>query len=213
VVNTPDYEAQARWLAWADARAAEGEEVKNLINHDYLRATTIFPGSRFAGRLCFNRDKAFQTGEGRINLGARTYVFPLPASASAPTPHSAPELPSVGTLSAANVDPAPTSSSDPQQSSSSTKAGVLGVSGANWINQGITGVEILDIAPNSAAQAAGLHVGYVITDVNGRKLQSTEDLADVLRQNGPGSEISIDYLFRSNLGWMPGASTVVLRNR
>ena len=51
VVNTPDYEAQARWLAWADARAARGEAVKGVIGHEYLRATTLFPGSKVRGQI------------------------------------------------------------------------------------------------------------------------------------------------------------------
>jgi hypothetical protein len=214
VVNTPDYEAQARWLAWADARAAQGEAVKNLIGHDYLRATTIFQGSRFAGKLCFTRDKAFATGAARITLGTRNYIFPLPPSASAKAPTAAPQLPAVGALSIApsNTDAAPASDTQPQ-TNSAPKAGVLGVAGANWTDRGFSGVEITDIAPDSAAETAGLHVGYVITDLNGKHIHSTDDLAAALSENGPGAQITIGYLVRTNLGWMPGSAPTVLTNK
>src|ERR1035437_5077145 len=78
-MHTPDYEAQAQWLAHADALAARGQAVAGVIGHDYLRATTLFPGSRFAGKLCFSRDKSFGSGTALITFGARTYQFPLPA--------------------------------------------------------------------------------------------------------------------------------------
>jgi PDZ domain len=89
-------------------------------------------------------------------------------------------------------------------------AGVLGVSGANWNEGGMGGVEILEVAPQSAAQISGLRKGNVITTVNGRKISSTQDLAAVLAQNVPGSKIAVTYLFRSNLGWMPEETIVVL---
>jgi len=93
------------------------------------------------------------------------------------------------------------------------QAGVLGVSGANWTEGGFTGVEILDVAPDSAAETANLHVGCVITDIIGRHLRSTEDPAAVLAQNGPGSRMIVGYIVKTNLGWMPGESAVVLTNR
>jgi hypothetical protein len=210
--HTPDYEAQARWLAHADALAARGQAVAGVIGHDYLRATTLFPGSRFAGKLCFSRDKSFGSGTALITFGARIYQFPLPAPASTPTPSSAPELPTVGALTSASAknDPVEAETESP---TTTHKAGVLGVSGANWTEGGVNGVEILDVAPDSAADAAGLHTGYVITVIGGRHIRSTEDLAGVLAQNGPGSRITVDYLFKTNLGWMPNQKVVVLTNR
>jgi len=214
VVNTPDYEAQARWLAWADSRAARGEAVKGVIGHDYLRATTLFPGSRFAGKLCFTRDKALSSGTARITLGSRTYQFPLPPPASAPTPPSAPELPTVGALTSAPPPDGATASPEATPSPTATaRAGVLGVSGANWTEGGVSGVEILDVAPDSAAETAGLRTGYVITEINGRHVRSTEDLAGVLAQNGPGSRIAVAYIVKTGLGWMPSETSVVLTNR
>jgi S1-C subfamily serine protease len=72
------------------------------------------------------------------------------------------------------------------------------------------GVEILGVDPQSAAEISGLRKGNVITEVNGRKVSSTQDLAAVLAQNAPGSKIAVVYLFKSNLGWMPEETIVVL---
>jgi S1-C subfamily serine protease len=90
---------------------------------------------------------------------------------------------------------------------------MLGVSGANWTEGGVNGVEIMDVAPDSAAETARLRVGYVITDVNGRHIRSTEDLAGVLAQNGPSSRITVGYIVKTNLGWMPSEATAVLTNK
>lgn len=208
-VHTPDYEAQARWLARADALAARGQAVAGVTGHEYLRATTLFPGSRFAGKLCFNRDKSFGSGMARITFGARTYEFPLPAPASTPTPSSAPELPTVGALTSASAknDPA---EEEMESSTAPRKSGILGVSCANWTEGGVNGVKVLDVAPDSAAEAAGLRIGYIITVVGGRHIRSTDDLADVLAHNSPGTRITMSYLFRTNLGWMPSQAVVVL---
>lgn len=212
-VHTPDYESQARWLARADAVAARGQAVAGVIGHEYLRATTLFPGSRFAGKLCFSRAKSFGSGSAVIAFGERTYQFPLPAPPLTPTPSSAPELPTVGAVTSAPVQ---NNEPDEEQAESPTathKPGVLGVSGANWTEGGMTGVEVLDVAPDSAAQAGGLRVGCVITVVGGRHIHSTDDLAGFLAQSSPGSRILVSYLFRSNLGWMPTQAVVVLTNR
>jgi S1-C subfamily serine protease len=93
------------------------------------------------------------------------------------------------------------------------KAGVLGVSGANWSERGASGVEILDIALDSPAEIAGLHIHEVITDVNGRRIRSTQDLAAVLAQNEPGSKIVLGYIFKSNLGWMPKETMIILADK
>ncbi len=211
-VGTPDYEAQARWLARADVLAARGQAVAGVIGHEYLGTTTLFPGSRFAGKLCFSRDKSFGSGMARITFGARIHQFPLPAPASTSTPSSAPELPTVGALTSASEKN--NLAAEAMESQTPThRAGVLGVSGANWTQGGVNGVEVLDVAPDSAADAAGLRIGYVITVVGGRPIRSTRDLAAVLAQNGPGSRIIVGYLFKTNLGWMPSQTAVVLTNR
>jgi hypothetical protein len=212
-VHTPDYEAQARWLARADTLAARGQAVLGVIGHEYLRATTVFPGSRFAGKLCFSRDKSFGSGMALITFGSRIYQFPLPAPTSTPTPSYAPELPIVGSVtfaSATRDDPAQEEAENP---TATRRAGVLGVSGANWTQGGANGVEVLDVAPDSAAEAGGLRIGQVITVIGGRHIRSTEDLASVLSENGPGTRTTVSYLFKSNLGWMPSQTIVILTNR
>jgi S1-C subfamily serine protease len=72
------------------------------------------------------------------------------------------------------------------------------------------GVEILGVDPQSAAAVSGLQKGNVITEVNGRKVASTQDLAGVLVQNSPGSRIAVVYLYKTNLGWMAKETMVVL---
>jgi hypothetical protein len=101
----------------------------------------------------------------------------------------------------------------PVVAASATKAGVLGISGANWTEGGFSGVEILEVQQDSAAEIAGLHVHDVITDGNGRKIRSTADLAAVLAENGPGSKISLGYMFKSNLGWMPKDTLIILADK
>jgi hypothetical protein len=88
--------------------------------------------------------------------------------------------------------------------------GVLGVTGADWQEGGVKGVEIIDAADLSAGRIAGLRKGYVITDVNGVHVASTQDLAIILARLEPGSRISIGYLFKSNLGWMPSETVAIL---
>lgn len=222
-VNTPDYEAQARWLAWADQLAQKGQAIKDFHQREWLRANTLFPGSQYAGRLIFVRDKKLESGTIRVSLDSRDYDFPFPPPQSARPPTLAPQLPVIGnvTLSPASrsepesVKQAVTEnqqSAEPEHMNSTERAGVFGVSGANWEERGSTGVEILGVADNSAADIGGLRVGYVITDVNGRKIRSTRDLALFLSQNGPGSKVTVGYIFKSNLGWMPKETVVVLTN-
>ncbi|MGA9390766.1 MAG: PDZ domain-containing protein [Candidatus Sulfotelmatobacter sp.] len=202
-----DDEAEAEWLAKAAAVAERGQAVNSVLTHEYLRSTTVFPGSRFAGKLCFSRDKAFVSGVVRIALGARTYEFPLPAAVSAPTPSSAPELPALGGVSSAASNPG---SNGSVSDAAVATSGVLGISGANWMKDRVRGVEILEVAPDSAAEAADLRIGYVITAISGRNIHSTEDLASVLSQSSPGSTVLVEYLFPSNLGWLPSHAYVAL---
>jgi S1-C subfamily serine protease len=57
---------------------------------------------------------------------------------------------------------------------------------------------------------AGLHKGEVITEVNGNRIGSTEELASFLSQTSPGSRVSISYLYKSNIGWMPKSVVAIL---
>ena len=63
---------------------------------------------------------------------------------------------------------------------------VLGLSGTDWVENGATGVEILQVFDDSSAQLAGL------------------------TQLEPGTQVSIAYLYRSNLGWMPKETIAIL---
>ena len=132
------------------------------------------------------------------NVASTVPSSPLGPS-NAPTSHA----PSTPTTAASTTD----TNAAP---SAVETAGVLGVSGANWNEGGMGGVRILGVDPQSAAEVSGLKIGNVITEVNGRKVSSTQDLAAVLVQNGPGSRIDVVYLYKSNLGWMPQQTMVVL---
>lgn len=221
-INTPDYESQARWLAWADQLTQKGQSIKDFHQHDWLRATTLFPGSQYAGRLIFVRNKRLESGTVHVTLDSKEYEFPFPPPKTAGPPQTAPALPNLGSVTAAastnehkGADPANKSvvgEGSAQTEERSTKAGILGLSGANWEEGGVRGVEILGVAENSAAESGGLRSGNVITDMNGRKIHTTQELAAALSQNGPGSRITVGYMFKSNLGWMPKETVIVLTN-
>jgi hypothetical protein len=91
--------------------------------------------------------------------------------------------------------------------------GVLGISGANWMEDGFRGVQITEVDPQSPAEVAGLHPHDIITDIDGRRIQTTQDLASVLSQRQAGSRISLGYVFKSNLGWMPKTVLVILASK
>ncbi len=94
-----------------------------------------------------------------------------------------------------------------------TGGGVLGVAGVNWEQGDLSGIEVTQVSRDSSAELAGLHRGDVITDVNGKRLRSTQDLANLLAQLGPGSRISIGYLIKTQLAWLPKQATVILAKR
>jgi PDZ domain len=221
VVNTPDYEAQARWLAYADQKVQQGQALTDFHQRQWLRANTLFAGSEYAGRLIFVRDKTLASGYAKIAFDDKTYEFPFPPPKDARPPQSPPSLPSVGIVKTAHASSAPgeqAQTSDPaiqatEQSpvpSQPHPAGVLGISGANWQQADSMGVEIVGVAPDSAAQLAGLHRGNVIMKVNGRPIHSTQELAAALSENGPGARITIVYLVNTNLGWMPEETAAIL---
>ena len=87
---------------------------------------------------------------------------------------------------------------------------VLGLSGTDWVENGATGVEILQVFDDSSAQLAGLRKGNVITNVNGVHVRTNQQLTNILTQLEPGTQVSIAYLYRSNLGWMPKETIAIL---
>jgi len=94
-----------------------------------------------------------------------------------------------------------------------TSGGTLGVVGADWEQGEFRGIEIKDISENGSAALAGLHKGDVITELNGNRLRSPKDLDSVIGQIDPGSRVSIVYLVRTNLGWMPKETFAILAKR
>jgi hypothetical protein len=160
-------------------------------------------------------------GEG---LAAYVYDFGVQGARSTHTLHATDQRPATNfpglTADSGNdpVVPRPTTSpqtvtapaSAPAAVSTATHGGVLGVGGADWEQGDSRGVEIVEVADNSAAQLAGLRKGYVITDVNGTHIRSTQDLANVLAQTEPGTRVSIAYLSKSGLGWMPQETVAIL---
>jgi len=160
VVNTPDYEAQARWLALADQQVQKGQALSDFHQRQWLRANTLFAGSEYAGRLIFTRDKTLSSGYVKISLDTRDYEFPFPPPKNARPPQAAPELPTVGAVTTVHTgtpDALTQPAEQPAPVPQAHAAGVLGISGANWQQADSMGVEIVGVAPDSAAQVAGLH--------------------------------------------------------
>jgi len=204
-----DFEAQARWLAHVDELGEKGQI--GALGKSYLRGSTVFPGTKFAGVLWFDRDDAFSSGMVRVVFGARTYLFPFPPPPSATTPAD-PNKPETAPQNPPEK-PAPaksTSSHTALRETSPSKAGVLGISGENWADGGMQGVRITEVSTGSSAELAGLRGGFVITELDARRIASTDDLAAALAQRGPGTRVHVTYLIRTNLGWMPKETTVIL---
>jgi len=199
----PDYDAQARWLAHADELAQCGQTV--TLGKSYLRSSTVFPGTQLAGVLWFDRDDALASGVIHVTLGSRNYQFPFPPPEWATTP-SNPIQPDKSPDKGVKAP----SGHSPAGDSSASKAGVLGVVGENWHESGMAGVKILEVAENSSAASAGLHMGNVITEMDGAAIHTTDDLAAALTQRAPGSRVNVTYLFRTNLGWMAKQTSLIL---
>jgi hypothetical protein len=104
--------------------------------------------------------------------------------------------------------PAP---SNPQVEASS--GGTLGLVGVDWKEGEARGVQINEISDDGSVALAGLHEGDVITEVNGKKLRSTQDLSSLLAQIEPGSKVNIVYLVKANLGWMPKETSAIVAKR
>lgn len=56
------------------------------------------------------------------------------------------------------------------------------------------GAEIQSITKESAAEKAGLKKGDIITKIDNRKIETTDDVTDAVRAHKPGDKISITYL-------------------
>jgi S1-C subfamily serine protease len=58
-----------------------------------------------------------------------------------------------------------------------------------------------------------LHPHDIITDIDGQRVQTTQDLASVLSQHQAGTRITLGYVFKSNLGWMPKTVSIILARK
>jgi serine protease Do len=56
------------------------------------------------------------------------------------------------------------------------------------------GAEIQSVTKESAAEKAGLKKGDIITKIDNRKIETTDDVTDAVRAHKPGDKVSITYL-------------------
>lgn len=56
------------------------------------------------------------------------------------------------------------------------------------------GLKITEVSNESAAAAAGLKEGDIITKVDGKEMKESEQLVEAIRAHKPGDEVSIEYL-------------------
>lgn len=143
--------------------------------------------------------------------GSAASTTPAPAPALVPSqPAGAAVAPiqMAATASNAKTEPSPaTAGAPPTALPNENGTALLGVVVRNW-EQG--GVQIVAITPDGAAQSAGLHVGDVISSVNGKRIKSESELASALSGKAAGTKVIVGYMFRSNLGLMPGTDKVLV---
>ncbi len=97
----------------------------------------------------------------------------------------------------------------PQQLSASMSIPSLGIM---VISRNEGGAEIVDIASGSVAQFANLHVGEVITSVDGKVVNSPMELAAALQNRASGSQVHLGYLFRTSaMGYFSKETVVILK--
>lgn len=199
-----DYDSQARWLTHVNDLGKRGDT--KALARLYLRSTTMFPGAKLSGVLWFDRADVFASGTVRVAFGSRVYSFPFPPPSWATTPSNPGKIEKASRRTALPVENADL----PDTSQPNPKAGVLGVYGENWSQDSFGGVRIVEVAENSAAELAGLRVGYVITEIDSKRILTTNDLAAELAKRSPGTQLHIVYLVHTNLGWMPQKTSAIL---
>ena len=199
-VSSPDWELRARWFALGDQIAAEGKTAKELIAQQSLKKNTIFPGTQLTGTVWFRRHQALQSGIVDVTIGSRTYEFPFPAPDSAKAP-PAPGSPAARPDETEGV----AAGSDKQPPVPINPVAAFGLVVRTMEDSSAQGVEILDVADDSSASAAGLRRGYVISSIDGKRIKSINDLLLVFKNHAPDGRVKIGYLVRTNLGWMGNA--------
>ncbi len=91
---------------------------------------------------------------------------------------------------------------------------VLGVyiaSSASGGNSVGTGLRVERVQPGSLAEKLGLEPGFVLLTLNGRALNSRDDISSALRERKPDQELSVEYRDRegasSTATWKPSTDT------
>ena len=74
------------------------------------------------------------------------------------------------------------------------KPACLGVYSGSWSADGREGSKITEFTEESAARDASMQVGDVITRVNGKDVDSHEQLWDEIAKYQPGDKVSVDFL-------------------
>lgn len=69
---------------------------------------------------------------------------------------------------------------------------ILGISVDTTYSEG--GAKVAAVAPNSAAEAAGIQVGDIITELGGRAITNSDELIVAIRDKAPGDRISITLI-------------------
>lgn len=84
----------------------------------------------------------------------------------------------------------------------------LGIVATTWERGG---AEIVEVESGSVAEAAYLHVGDVITSINGRPIKTSEQLAADVSKRGKGSQVRIGYLYKSiSIGYVVKETVVII---
>lgn len=117
-----------------------------------------------------------------------------PAEADAPKEKQKAAIPADGLLKPADEQPA-------------EKAAMLGVGGmaaseALSMHLGIeegNGLTLYHIVPGSAAEKAGLKKHDVLTELDGKKISSQQDLRNAVLDRKPGDEVNVKYFSRGKL--------------
>ena len=74
------------------------------------------------------------------------------------------------------------------------------------------GVQVVSTTSGGIAEWIGLRVGYTITAVNGRPVETEADFAAAIADRQPGSLIKLTYMLRTNLGTFQKDATIALFN-
>jgi len=89
---------------------------------------------------------------------------------------------------------------------------ILDINAALAKEKGITeygGVYVAGVNPGSAAEAAGLKEGDIITSINGAKVNSSSELQEIVARNRPGDKVKVDYLRKGK----EHSTNAVLKNK